>query len=78
MTRREFDAATRRNHGAPMASDTHAAYRWLRMLPDPRTNADRLAVRAMARAIPGALPTLAVGSRFRAPTHYRLRGCLPC
>lgn len=53
MTRREFDAITKENWGAPdMASDEHAEYRYrrLRWVPSQALGHDYVALRARSHA----------------------------
>lgn len=74
MTRREFDAATKRNWGGPfMASDERATYREGRFLPDLlERDPDHLARRA-AYSRHFGIPALSRGSRFCASALYAAR-----
>jgi hypothetical protein len=84
MTKREHDLATRINFGSRMASDERDGYRATRGLPMLGSGAtcctmprDRLAERAGWRRRHPGLAVLDIGSRYRAPTEWRLMRRLP-
>lgn len=88
MTKREFDRATKWNHGGRMPSDTREAYRQRRQLPvfaDPDRKQsvadptrDRLKLREWetlaARRTNPSWATLGIQSRHRAPARFHLTG----
>ena len=70
-TKREFDAATKRNWGGPfMASDERETYREERRLPSRGERSRDLLARREAYSRYFGIPALSRGSRFCAPALY--------